>query len=123
MFTRYLDQIRGRVRGFGGDPDTIEPSATGDVPKPEPHGDEHDRHHLTGKVTGVVYDRFGDFEGFHLLTEDGHEHAFHAREGAIEGLVRQAWLERMVVTVFVDRREPTRPISIVLLRAPRPYKP
>src|SRR5262249_30699227 len=25
VFTRYLDQIRGRVRGFGGDPDTIEP--------------------------------------------------------------------------------------------------
>ncbi|HJZ76195.1 MAG TPA: sialidase family protein [Vicinamibacterales bacterium] len=123
VFTRYLDQIRGRVRGFGGDPDTIEPSATGDVPRPEPHGDEHERLHLTGKVMGVVYDRFGDFEGFHLLTEDGHEHAFHAREGAIEELVRQAWLERMVVTVFVERSDSSGPISIVLRRAPRPYRP
>jgi hypothetical protein len=111
--------LGGRVRGFGGDPDTIEPSATGDVPRPEPHGDEHERLHLTGKVMGVVYDRFGDFEGFHLLTEEGHEHAFHAREGAIEELVRQAWLERMVVTVFVERSDSSGPISIVLRRAPR----
>jgi hypothetical protein len=72
---------------------------------------------------GVVYDRFGDFEGFDLLTEDGHEHAFYAREHAIEAIVRQAWLERMVVTVFVERGDSSRPISIVLRRAPRPYRP
>ena len=120
VFRRYLDQIAGRVRGFGGDPGTIEPSPTGDVPHKHP---EHERHHLTGKIVGVIYDRFGDFEGFHLLTEDGHEHMFYAREHAIEAIVRQAWLERMVVTVYVEHRHSKTPVSIVLLRAPKPYKP
>ena len=36
VFRRYLDQIAGRVRGFGGDPGTIEPSPTGDVPHKQP---------------------------------------------------------------------------------------
>ena len=120
VFRRYLDQIAGRVRGFGGDPGRIEPSPTGDVP--HRHHDR-ERHHLTGKIAGVIYDRFGDFEGFHLLTEDGHEHAFHAREHAVEAIVRQAWLERMVVTVYVEHRHSKTPVSIVLVRAPKPYKP
>jgi hypothetical protein len=119
VFRRYLDQIAGRVRGFGGDPGTIEPSPTGDVP---PKHDDHVRQQLTGKITGVVYDRFGDFEGFHLLTEDGREHAFYAREHAIEAIARQAWLERMVVSVYVEHQHPKTPVSIVLLRAPKPYK-
>jgi hypothetical protein len=117
---RYLDQIAGRVRGFGGDPGTIEPSATGDVPHKR---HDHDRHHLTGKIVGVIYDRFGDFEGFHLLSEDGREHTFYAREHAIEAIVRQAWLERMVVAVYFEDRHVKTPVLIELLRAPKPYKP
>ena len=117
---RYLDQIAGRVHGFGGDPGSIEPSPTGDVPRKQP---THERHHLTGKIVGVIYDRFGDFEGFHLLTEDGHEHSFHAQEHAIEAIVRQAWLERMVVTVYIELKHSKTPVSIVLVRAPKPYRP
>jgi hypothetical protein len=117
---RYLDQIAGRVRGFGGDPGSIEPSPTGDMPRKQPR---HERHHLTGKIVGVIYDRFGDFEGFHLLTEDGHEHSFHAQEHAIEAIVRQAWLERMVVRVYIEHKHSKTPLSIVLVRAPKPYRP
>ena len=29
IFVRYLDQIAQRVRGFGGDPDTVQPSPDG----------------------------------------------------------------------------------------------
>jgi hypothetical protein len=48
---------------------------------------------------------------------------FCAGEHAIEAIVRQAWLERMVVTVYVGHRHSKTPVSIVLLRAPKPYRP
>jgi hypothetical protein len=72
-----------------------------------------------GKIVGVSYDRFGDFEGFMLETEEGHEHTFHAREHAIEELVRVAWAERIVITVHVEAHRPERPASIVLRRPPK----
>ena len=40
---------------------------------------------------GLAFDRFGDFEGFLLLTEEGEEFSFLAREQAIEDRVREAW--------------------------------
>lgn len=41
----------------------------------------------SGKVNGIEYDRFGDFEGFALLTEHGEEHLFRATEINVEELV------------------------------------
>jgi hypothetical protein len=117
VFQRYLEQIRGRVSGFGGDPASILPSATGDVPglqRQLPGGDGRGREY-TGKVEGVIYDRFGDFEGFLLLTEEGEKHHFYAREHHIEELTRVAWRERMVITVIAD--DSNQPVTIILLRA------
>jgi hypothetical protein len=65
-----------------------------------------------------VYDRFGDFEGFRLLTEEGHERCFASREGEIEALARYAWVERIVITVVSEAHEPERPVRIILRRAP-----
>ena len=49
--------------------------------------------------TGVlVHDRFGDFEGFYLLTGHGQEERLHSREHAIERLASRAWAERQVST-------------------------
>jgi hypothetical protein len=137
VFKRYIELVEGRVKGFGGDPGKILPSPTGDVPgwpvhgKGGGHGEPgrggHGRGqaelleglHYTGKVTGVIYDRFGDFEGFILLTEHGHEHIFRGREREIEDLVHRAWLERIVISVFVDDHDRWWPKSIVLRRSPR----
>ncbi|HEY0778913.1 MAG TPA: hypothetical protein VGD56_13165 [Gemmatirosa sp.] len=139
VLKRYIEQVEGRITGFGGDPGKILPSPIGDVPgwpvrgkggrghHPEPgrgrHGDEDldllDGLHYTGKVVGIVYDRFGDFEGFVLLTESGHEHTFRGREHEIEDLVHRAWLERIVISVFVDDGDRRWPKSIVLRRPPR----
>lgn len=122
VFGRYVDQIAGRVLGFGGDPGKILPSPTGKVPRPKPGhggpGEFHGKRHYTGKVTGIIYDRFGDFEGFLLLTEHGHEHHFRAREHEIEELIREAWHERMVITVLTEHHEPLVPVSIILRRSP-----
>jgi hypothetical protein len=60
VLARYLDYIAGRIDGLGGNIGTIEPSPYGPQPLPKPieRGREH-----TGKVDGLVYDRFGDFGG------------------------------------------------------------
>lgn len=48
---------------------------------------DRERHAFRGKVNGIVYDRFGDFEGFALLAEHGEEHLFRATEINVEELV------------------------------------
>ena len=125
VFNRYIDLVGGRVRGFGGDPGKIQPSPTGDVPGWPDKGKGGDDDfellegpHCTGKVTGVIYDRFGDFAGFVLLTLGGHEHRFRSQEDEIEDLVHRAWLERILITVYPDRHDPHWPKSIVLRRHP-----
>jgi hypothetical protein len=74
---------------------------------------------FTGKVEAVIYDRFGDFEGFILLTESGHEHRFNATEAEIEQLVRFAWIDRVVISVVIREGDPKhRPVTILLRRSP-----
>ncbi len=115
VLARYLDYIAGRIDGLGGNSGTIEPSPYGPQPLPKPieRGREH-----TGKVDGLVYDRFGDFRGFCLTTEDGHERSYESREGEIEALARFAWLDRVVISVITEAHAPHCPISIILRRAP-----
>jgi hypothetical protein len=126
VWQRYLDLIRDRVIEFGGDPGKILPSPTGTVahpPHPHPHKpDEKDEIESTGKVVGLIHDRFGDFEGFLLLTECGEELVFRSREHAIERLTRSAWAERAVITVFAERRRSHVPCTIVVRRAPEPFQ-
>jgi hypothetical protein len=112
VFARYVGQIADRVEGFGGDPSKILPSPIGSIPPP---GSRRRRDDLsfTGKISGLVYDRFGDFDGFLLDAEHGEE-AFESREPAVHRLVERAWQDRIRITVFVDRRDRHRPESIVL---------
>jgi hypothetical protein len=121
IFQRYLEHVGGRVSGFGGDPGQITPSPTGDgVPPKGGTGSpgEDERHvSFTGKVIELLFDRYGDFTGFRLDTEDG-VRAFHAREHQIEHLAQRAWAERILVRVAVERHAPTRPERIVLLYLP-----
>ena len=107
VFRRYLDVIAGRVKSFGGDPGKIKPSPTGTVGGDHDHGGGHGGHgdhdhdgrfHHTGKISGLIFDHFGDFEGFMLETEHG-SHRYHSREKDLERLVREAWRERLRVGV------------------------
>jgi hypothetical protein len=109
------------------------------VPHP-PHHKPHPPHHhpkhpsycapcageerigRTGKVVGLMHDRFGDFEGFVLLDECGVEHLYCSREHSVERLVRGAWTERAVITVFSPRQCPNEPAAIVVRRAPEPFQ-
>lgn len=119
---RYIQQVSGRVSGLGGNPGSIGPSqggfTSGGGKHHPPHHQPH-REERTGKVSSVIYDRFGDFEGFVLLSEKGHEHCFRGREPQIERLVRYAWDDRAVITVFTEEHRPEWPVSIVLRRSPK----
>ena len=123
VLQRYVSYIAARVNALGRNASAITPSpagvggAGGGVqPAPGPIG--LGTAEFTGKVAGIVYDRFGDFEGFILITEAGYERAFHATEAEIEKLVRFAWIDRVVISVLVREGHPERPVSIVLRRAP-----
>jgi len=72
-----------------------------------------------GKVAGLIFDSFGDFEGFVLETAEG-ERRYFGREHEIELLAERAWRERLRVTVFAGRDEPTRASSIVIREPPTP---
>jgi hypothetical protein len=122
VLQRYISYVSGRVTGFGGDPGKIKPSPIG-FPGGKGHGGKdpgEKRVEYTGKICALVYDRFGDFEGFILDTEDG-ERKFASRETEIELVVNRALTERIVTTVVVELDAPHRPESIVLRCPPRPF--
>jgi len=97
VWDRYLGEIADRVKGLGGDPDEVVPSPTGDGRPQAP--ETPDRRVLTGKVIRILYDCFGDFEGFVLETCDG-EHIFQACEKGTEEVVCKACRFGFSVTVW-----------------------
>lgn len=70
---------------------------------------------FSGKISGLLFDHFGDFEGFTLESFGGDNHRFFSRENSILGLARSAWLERYVVTV-ITRSAGSRKVRRLLIR-------
>lgn len=125
-FNRYAALLGAKVGALGGDPERvlatpggIWPGLTdsdGDGPggaKPDTGGsgdlpdyggwlpdDDQGSGFVTGKVSGLLYDHFGDFEGFTIETFNGRHVRFFSRENAIEERAREAWVARHVVTVW-----------------------
>lgn len=105
VFERYLDELGERVRAMGGDPDEIAASPTGsgraervdDRPERIPGARKED----TGKIVSILFDRFGDFEGFVLETASGRR-LFRGCEPALEDVIQDACLRRRKVTVYTD---------------------
>ena len=116
VLVRWIGYLSDRISGMGGNPSKIPPSQNGYQPPSKGEGEHHGEHRQTGKVNGMVYDRFGDFEGFHLLTEEGRERVYFSREREIEELVRYAWVERVVITVLSEAHWPEVPVKIILRR-------
>jgi uncharacterized membrane protein YgcG len=143
VMKRYLDQVAARVTAFGGNPKQILPSPTG-VPPSSGSGSGHGHGsgsgsgsssghgsgsgsgsghghgkdiHFTGKVVGLVFDRFGEFEGFILDTEHG-EHEFSTMERDVQDLVERVWRERLRITVVTRSGHPHRPVSIMIRDLP-----
>jgi hypothetical protein len=126
------------VQSFGGNPGQILPSPLGNgVPglpgypghpgrpphpghpgpgHPRPGEPEHPS--FTGKIEGIVYDHFGDFEGFILVTLKGERHRFHSHEARVLAIVRRAWMLRSLMTVTVRHDHREQPFEMILHGAP-----
>jgi hypothetical protein len=122
VLDRYLIGLAGLITALGADPAQIPATPTGYgswLPVPIPlapgPGPGHGEKEVIGKIEGLVFDRFGDFEGFTLQAETGRLHRFHSREPAMYFLARQAWAERTRIAVGYEPRSPHIPRSVVLL--------
>ena len=102
VLQRYLDYQVGRVNGLGGNASQIPPSFGG-----AGHGNGHGAGHGygsrpgTGKVTGLVFDHFGDFDGF-LLDTGERDDRYFSREPSVRELAEVAWREHLRVTVLAE---------------------
>lgn len=130
-FSRYVTEIGNRVQGFGGDPETVKPDPNGLPGGPGPDGEGRpgrDPERPTGtktklykgKIVSLIYDRWGDFEGFILETADG-QFRFNSREHTIQDLADRGWTERILVHVYADLEDPSKVISMTYRYAPRPH--
>ncbi len=95
VFDRYVELVTERVQALGGDPYEIEPSPRDEPPKT--HGG-HRR--LTGKVSEVAFDCFGELESF-ALTDCRERHQIVCREQRVGELVLRAARERLTLTVWL----------------------
>jgi Pro-kumamolisin, activation domain len=133
VLQRYIGLLEGRVRGVHGDPGKIPPSewgiwgeprpsepghGPGRHPQPRPGRDHRRWTEHTGKIEGLVFDRFGDFEGLLLRSEDGEERFFASREAEIEDLARFAWEQRVRVTVITEGEDWDEVARLVLRQRP-----
>lgn len=96
VIARYIDYIAARVDGLGGNSAAILPSING-----VPAGNAHEKVGHTGKVCEVLYDCFGEFEGFVLNTCRGY-HRFRSCRKGIERVVLYACKEQLNLTVVTD---------------------
>jgi len=124
VLLRYIAYISGRVQGLGGDPNRIPPSFNG-APiglliggKEEPLGHPH---RYTGKIAALIFDNFGDFDGF-LLDTGQHEHRFDSRERDCRDLAERVWRERLRITVITEPHEPHRVRTVLIREPPAPTR-
>ncbi len=117
IFERYLKQIAGRVKGFGGSPGLIPPSGIGELPgdcqKTEPCESKRITE-FTGKVSGLIYDHFGDFEGFALEEGCGQVRRFRSRECRIARVLQNAWNDRATIVVLTSPCDESCPVEIMV---------
>ena len=102
IFERWLGIVADRVRGLGGDPDSVEPSSTGNPPRKRPGGGHDHPALFTGKVEALYYDCFGDFTGF-MMKSCEERFRFRACEPGVERVVRAACHDRDTISVATDK--------------------
>lgn len=118
VFKRYVSQVGQMVQGLGGNSGQIEPSPIGQGQPTQPLPPDESPKTFTGKVMSLIFDRFGDFEGFQLDTEEGNRR-FDSRERDIAVLVNRVWRERIRIAVVVENDTPLQPMQIIFLQPPK----
>jgi hypothetical protein len=102
---RYIDYLSARINASGGNAGSILPSPIG-LPVGTPKGPRPVRQRCcTGKVKEVVFDCFGDFEGFVMDCCCSRHCGFKSCERAIGELVLKACNLRWTITVCSDESD------------------
>ena len=129
-FQRYVELYAERVAELGGDPDRIPASATGTWPggpgqrggtrsHQQPGSGHHrGRDERWGKVEALIFDHFGDFEGFVLETDEAERLTFFSRQEGIQVLVTEAMGARLRVSVIPESHDPFLVHQILLHQTP-----
>lgn len=81
-----------------GIPSRIHKVHIADHPPLNGHGDDY----FEGKVESIIFDRFGDFEGFTILTGSGEIKRFESHHQRIEEILRRALPDQLTVRVGVE---------------------
>jgi hypothetical protein len=96
---RQIEYLGARIDASGGNASSIPPSLNGwrggPGKGPHPAGEKH----CTGKVVEVIFDCFGDFEGFVVAGCCCGRHHFRSRERAVGELVLRACNRRWTIAV------------------------
>lgn len=100
VLQRYITYLSGRVDGLGGNSAGVKPSLDG-VPLPTHFPNLKPGVEYTGKVCEIVFDCFGDFEGF-TLCGCSDRRLFKSKEKAIGDLALRACKDRLTISVLVD---------------------
>jgi hypothetical protein len=111
VLQRYVSYLAGRVDGLGGDSNAIAPSPNGVSPGQLAKATVHE---YTGKVCEVIFDCFGDFEGF-VLCDCDVAYVFKSRKRGIAKLALRACKEGLRLSVFADAG-PERRIRRIIVR-------
>lgn len=112
VLQRYIAYLSARVNGLGGNADAIKPSLQGVPVTPKDICDE--KHQYTGKICQIIYDCFGDFEGFTLSGCSVGHHFFKSREKGIAEIALRACKERLLVSVCVDEKNKDKICKIIV---------
>lgn len=100
VLQRLVEYVGGRVKGFGGDPESIPPSLQGVPAKPPTKGYVE----YSGRVCEVVYDCFGDLKGIVLRQCCDGRRFFASCETSIGELALRACRNRLRVTVLTEEK-------------------
>jgi hypothetical protein len=127
VLKRYIDYLAGRVNGLGGKANQIPPSFDGapsgilSAGQPTDHGGKGREERNTGKISGLIFDHFGDLEGFVLDIGSG-ERRFLSRERDVRDQAERAWRDRLRITVWTEPNEPRRIRTIIVREPPAALK-
>ena len=102
VLQKYISYVAARVDGMGGNSASIKPSLRGVPVKRQ--GEEKERPSYTGKICEIIFNCFGDFEGFVLETCDCQE-IFKSCEKAIGEICLRACKDRLPVSIHVNQKK------------------
>jgi hypothetical protein len=110
VLKRYIAHLSGRIDGSGGNASDIKPSQTGlQITKTPTKYNEY-----IGKVCEVIYNCFGNFEGFILCTCCSERKHLKSKDKSVGDLILLACKERLQISVFVNKKDDNEICKIII---------